>query len=129
MEGTSRPVVEPSFEDELKNLERVVGLLERGELDLWEAIRQYESGHQSLKRCYQVLERAQKRIEILTAGASSAGLAADSPGDPAGDTGRADGRSSASRPFALQASAGEGENGPGWRPAEFPPAADGASEA
>ncbi len=55
-----------SFEGELENLERVVNLLERGELTLEEAIRQYESGFQSLKRCQEILDRARKRIEILT---------------------------------------------------------------
>jgi exodeoxyribonuclease VII small subunit len=54
-----------SFEKEIENLQRVVDLLERGELDLEEAIRQYESGFQSLKKCYQVLDNARKRIEIL----------------------------------------------------------------
>jgi exodeoxyribonuclease VII small subunit len=56
---------EPKFEEELQNLERVVTVLERGELDLEDAIRQYESGRESLKRCYRILEEARKRIEVL----------------------------------------------------------------
>ena len=59
------PESEPSFEKELENLERVVDLLERGDLGLEEAIRQYESGARSLKRCHQALDRAQKKIEVL----------------------------------------------------------------
>lgn len=55
-----------SFEREIENLERVVGQLERGDLALEEALRQYESGHQSLRRCYLILERAQRRIEVLS---------------------------------------------------------------
>lgn len=64
-----------TFEKELENLERAVDLLERGDLDLEDAIRQYESGHRSLKRCYAILESVEKRIEILTraAGASPGG--------------------------------------------------------
>jgi exodeoxyribonuclease VII small subunit len=62
----SSPESELSFEKELENLERVVDLLERGELGLEEAIRQYESGARSLKRCHQALERAQKKVEVLT---------------------------------------------------------------
>jgi exodeoxyribonuclease VII small subunit len=56
----------PDFEKELESLERSVDLLERGNLGLEEAILQYESGCRSLKKCYQVLENARKRIEILT---------------------------------------------------------------
>ena len=66
---------DPSFEEELENLERVVELLERGELGLEEAIRQYESGHLSLQRCRVILESCRKRIEIL--GAQGAGPAAE----------------------------------------------------
>jgi exodeoxyribonuclease VII small subunit len=55
-----------SFEEELGNLEKVVRLLESGGLDLEEALRQYESGHASLRRCRDILERSRRRIEILS---------------------------------------------------------------
>ncbi len=57
---------EASFERELANLERVVDLLERGDLELEEAIRQFESGTRSLKVCREALDRARRRIEVLT---------------------------------------------------------------
>lgn len=69
MAGDSEHVEEKpegSFEKELESLERAVSLLERGDLSLDEMIRQYEAGHQSLKRCYKILEGAQKRIEVLS---------------------------------------------------------------
>ena len=56
-----------SFEDELENLERAVASLERGDLPLEEALRRYESGHRSLRRCHALLEAAEKRIEVLAA--------------------------------------------------------------
>jgi exodeoxyribonuclease VII small subunit len=64
------PESDPSFEKELENLERVVDLLERGELGLEDAIRQYESGARSLKRCHQALDQARKKIEVLTSSAA-----------------------------------------------------------
>ena len=64
-----------SFEDELANLERAVRLLESGDLDLEEALRQYESGHRSLRRCREILDRCRRRIEILSGGTPSAGPA------------------------------------------------------
>lgn len=71
MADDPQPAGEWNFEEELDNLEKVVDLLERGELSLEEAIRKYESGFRSLKRCYEILERAKKRIEVLTGGLPS----------------------------------------------------------
>ena len=90
MAGEAEGAPEASFEKELENLERVVNLLERGDVDLDEAIRQYESGYRALKRCYQVLESARKRIEILTGGSGS------------------------------ESGEGAGGGPPAWRPVKFP---------
>ena len=80
------------FEVELENVERVVAALERGDLSLEDSIRLFESGHRSLSRCYQILDGAQKRIEIL-AGAS--GWLPYSPAEgPAGPAGNAESDSS-----------------------------------
>jgi exodeoxyribonuclease VII small subunit len=87
MGDETKPAGEPSFEDELQNVERTVNLLERGELDLEESIRQYESGFQSLKRCYQILERAQKRIEVLVGGEPSAAREGEEDSSSAGAAG------------------------------------------
>jgi exodeoxyribonuclease VII small subunit len=54
-----------SFEDELGLLERAVERLEKGDLSLEEAIGEFERGFRSWKRCTEVLQDAQKRIEVL----------------------------------------------------------------
>ncbi len=54
-----------SFEDSLAAVEGAVEQLERGNLTLEESLREYERGLVALKQCYELLERAQKRIEVL----------------------------------------------------------------
>ena len=55
----------PSFEDEFAATEKAVEALERGDLSLEESLRAYEDGLRALKTCYDVLQRAQRRIEVL----------------------------------------------------------------
>ena len=55
-----------SFEDSLIELQDIVGNLEAGTTSLHESIQQFERGVTLLKGCYQVLEGAEQRIEILT---------------------------------------------------------------
>lgn len=57
---------EPTFEEALARLEVIVRDLEEGETPLAEAISQYEAGIGMLKRCYALLESAERRIELLT---------------------------------------------------------------
>jgi exodeoxyribonuclease VII small subunit len=57
---------EPSFEECLKELETIVGELEGGKLGLAEALARYEQGVKHLKSCHGSLERAERRIEILS---------------------------------------------------------------
>jgi exodeoxyribonuclease VII small subunit len=61
-----------SFEQALKSLEQIVHDLEEGKLGLAESLSRYEQGVSLLKRCHQLLERAERRIELLT-GVDSAG--------------------------------------------------------
>jgi exodeoxyribonuclease VII small subunit len=58
--------VELCFEDALEKLEETVRALEEGELGLAEALNRYEDGVKHLKRCYALLENAQRRIELVT---------------------------------------------------------------
>lgn len=60
-----RPVDGMSFEDALKELEQIVGLLERGDAPLDESIRLYERGSQLRQRCAERLDAAQARIEAI----------------------------------------------------------------
>jgi exodeoxyribonuclease VII small subunit len=56
----------PSFEHSLAALEAVVHDLEEGQLGLTEALARYEEGVKHLKHCYQLLETAERKIELLT---------------------------------------------------------------
>ena len=61
-----RPQDQPSFEESLAELESVVHDLEEGELGLADALARYEQGVKHLKRCYELLEQAERKIELLT---------------------------------------------------------------
>lgn len=60
-----RKVDELSFEDALKELERIVGRLESGDATLDESIRLYERGDALRLRCAERLDAAQARIEAI----------------------------------------------------------------
>ena len=60
-----RPVEDLSFEDALKELERIVALLESGDTPLADAIDLYERGNRLRKRCADRLDAAQARIEAI----------------------------------------------------------------
>jgi exodeoxyribonuclease VII small subunit len=57
---------EPDFEKALQRLEEIVGLLEEGEIGLSEALARYEEGVKLLRQCHDLLERAERRIELLS---------------------------------------------------------------
>ena len=57
---------EPTFEEALEQLETIVRQLEEGEIGLNEALEQYEKGVKLLRRCYDLLEGAERRIELLS---------------------------------------------------------------
>ena len=54
-----------SFEDALKELERIVGRLESGDATLDESIALYERGDRLRARCADRLDAAQSRIEAI----------------------------------------------------------------
>ena len=57
---------EPPFEDALRQLERIVDDLERGEPELSTALAKYEEGVRLLARCQGVLDRAERSVALLT---------------------------------------------------------------
>lgn len=69
------PIEDLSFEDALKDLEMIVGQLERGDTPLQQAIELYERGNRLRLRCAERLDAAQARIETIRL---------DSDGKPAG---------------------------------------------
>ncbi len=57
---------EPTFESGLAELQTLVRELEEGSLGLDDSIARFERGISILRRCYQALERAEQKIELLT---------------------------------------------------------------
>ncbi len=55
-----------SFEESLRELEKVVAELESGKLGLSDALARYEEGVRHLKGCQQLLEMAERKIELLS---------------------------------------------------------------
>ncbi|MEM1211814.1 MAG: exodeoxyribonuclease VII small subunit [Planctomycetota bacterium] len=76
----------PSFEEAVEELETIIERIESGEVGLEQAIGQYESGVVLVKRCRAILDRAERRIEELTADGPD-GLKAVGGADGADDDG------------------------------------------
>lgn len=61
-----KPPDEPDFEEALEQLDRIVVELEEGNTGLAESLEQYEQGVKLLRYCHDVLQRAQRKIELVT---------------------------------------------------------------
>ncbi|SFR52325.1 Exodeoxyribonuclease VII small subunit [Yoonia tamlensis] len=68
----STPVEEMSFEDAMKELEAVVGQLERGEVALDQSIALYDRGAQLKARCEAQLKEAEEKVAKITFGENGA---------------------------------------------------------
>jgi len=55
-----------SFEESLQELEKIVSELESGKLGLSDALSRYEEGVKHLKSCQDLLENAERKIELLS---------------------------------------------------------------
>ncbi|MEX0612007.1 MAG: exodeoxyribonuclease VII small subunit, partial [Pirellulales bacterium] len=53
-----------SFEESLEELEKIVAELESGKLGLSDALARYEQGVKHLKACQQLLEHAERKVEL-----------------------------------------------------------------
>jgi exodeoxyribonuclease VII small subunit len=60
------PEPEPSFEQALGQLERIVSSLERGEPELTAALAKYEKGVSLLTQCHRLLDQAEQSVALLT---------------------------------------------------------------
>ncbi|MBY6083186.1 MULTISPECIES: exodeoxyribonuclease VII small subunit [Ruegeria] len=74
---TETPVEEMTFEQAMKELEAVVGQLERGDVALDQSIALYERGAKLKKRCEDELKRAEEKVAAITL---------DADGQPTGTT-------------------------------------------
>jgi exodeoxyribonuclease VII small subunit len=60
------PEAEPTFEQALTQLERIVASLERGESELTTALANYEKGVRLLTLCQHLLDQAEQSVALLT---------------------------------------------------------------
>lgn len=70
-----------SFETALERLEAIVERIEAGEVSLEEAIQEYEQGMTLIRRCKDVLARAEQRVEELSKAALDGGGDARTDGE------------------------------------------------
>jgi exodeoxyribonuclease VII small subunit len=69
--GRRRSADEPGFDDVLDRLRVVVERLEGGKLSLEESLAAYEEGVALARRGHTLLDRAEKRVEVLVRAGSS----------------------------------------------------------
>lgn len=67
--GRFADIKEMAFERAMKELESIVGRLERGDVDLEESITIYERGEALRDHCDRLLKQAEAKVEKLTFGA------------------------------------------------------------
>ena len=60
-----RIMKEQSFEDKIQELEKIVGDLEKGDVNLDELVKKFENGMKISKECSKILEDTEKKITIL----------------------------------------------------------------
>lgn len=63
---TEKNVTEMSFEEAMRELEAVVGQLDRGDVELNQSIALYERGALLKKRCEEELKRAEEKVAAIT---------------------------------------------------------------
>ena len=55
------------FEKSISELQTIVNQLEKGELSLEESLKQFEKGISLARKCQDILNQAEQKIEILSA--------------------------------------------------------------
>lgn len=61
----STPAKKEKFEDHFRQVEEVLEELEGGKLELEESLEKYERGIKALRKCYDILAGAEKKVELL----------------------------------------------------------------
>ena len=60
---------EKTFEEAMERLEEIVTTMEQGEIPLEESLKLFEEGTALVRRCTEVLDKAQLRVTQVVAGA------------------------------------------------------------
>lgn len=63
---SKKPKEEPKFEDLVAQVEEALRQLEAGELPLEDALKRYEEGVAGLRQAYEILKKAEKKVQLLT---------------------------------------------------------------
>lgn len=58
-------MTQPSFEESIQSLEQIVSQLEKGELTLDDALKEFEAGIKLARQCQKTLQEAEKKIISL----------------------------------------------------------------
>lgn len=61
------------FEKSIAELDKIVKQLEKGELSLDESLKQYEKAMALARKCQQVLQEAEQKVQMLDSGNNSGG--------------------------------------------------------
>jgi len=68
-----------TFEDTLAKLEKIVSEIEEGRVSLDESIEKYTEGTKLIAACRSILDKAEKKIQVLTQGENESLKSSDSP--------------------------------------------------
>jgi exodeoxyribonuclease VII small subunit len=71
------------FEEALRELEEILGQIERGEVGLEESLAKYERGNFLIQHCMGILNAAEKQIELISKGPDGELKTAPLPEQPA----------------------------------------------
>ncbi|MBX3363193.1 MAG: exodeoxyribonuclease VII small subunit [Phycisphaeraceae bacterium] len=71
-----------AFEDALAEIEAIIDRIESGKVGLEQSIAEYERGAKLVKRCREVLQRAELRVQELTGSMPGASGRSDSSSPP-----------------------------------------------
>ena len=70
------------FEEAVEQLEAIIERMERGEIALEDSLREYARGDSLVRRCRQILDQAEQRIEAISGQSLDAGARPDAAEPP-----------------------------------------------
>lgn len=71
----------PDFEEALKELEETADQIEQGKIGLEESIKKYEAGMALIRRCREILDQSELKIQKLQAESETPSAASPEGGD------------------------------------------------